>query len=166
MIHVEPQAPASPLEALALSERFVLWNFRAWACCCRGQRLPAEPVVAALANIGAPAAAEALDAVMTRLVLASGRPLAVRCPPHPGLSDDERRLLAGAAAAQRHDRDAFAEIFGDLLSPPAIALVGRSLMEFGAAIGLVGVLLPQPGVRLHPDPFSGDWTAAAPGTLH
>ncbi len=165
MIHVEPQTAASPLEALALSERFVLWNFRAWACCCRGRRLPAEPVVAAFADIGAPDAAAALDAVMTRLVLAGGRPLAVNCPPHPGLSDDERRLLAAAAAAQRHDRDALAALFDDLLNPPACALVGRSLMEFGAAIGLVGVLLPQPGTRFQPEPF-GAGAVTAPATLH
>ncbi len=100
----------------------MLWNLRAWACCCRGRRLPAEPVVAAFANIGAPAAAEALDAAMTRLVLATGRPLAVHCPPHPGLSDDELTLLAAAAAAQRHDRDALTGLFADLLSPPASAL--------------------------------------------
>ncbi|WP_237477928.1 hypothetical protein [Lichenibacterium dinghuense] len=163
MIHARPQAPASALEALALSERFVLWNLRAWACCCRGRRLPAEPVVAAFANIGAPAAAEALDAAMTRLVLATGRPLAVHCPPHPGLSDDELTLLAAAAAAQRHDRDALTGLFADLLSPPASALVGRSLMEFGAAIALVGVLLPQPGPQPAAEGAAAGWPAA---TLH
>lgn len=162
MIHARPQAPESALEALALSERFVLWTIRAWACCCRGRRLPAEPVVNAFSNIGAPAAAEALDSAMTRLVLATGRPLAVSCPPHPGLSDDERMLLAAATAAQRHDRGALTALFADLLSPPASALVGRSLMEFGAAIGLVGVLLPQPGQ----DPRADRWTAAPAATLH
>ena len=162
MIHVAPQSPESALEALALSERFVLWNFRAWACCCRGRRLPAEPVVAAFADIGAPVAAEALDAAMTRLVLATGRPLAVHCPPHPGLSDDERTLLAAAAAAQRHDRDALTTLFVDLLPPAACALVGRSLMEFGAAIARVGVLLPQPG----PAPRADGWPDPAPATLH
>ncbi len=162
MIHVEPKAPASPLEALALSERFVLWNVRAWACCCRGRRLPAEPVVAAFANIGVPAAADALDAAMTRLVLATGRPLAVHCPPHPGLSDDERTLLAAAAAAQRHDRDALTDLFAEVLMRPAAALVGRSLMEFGAAIATVGVLLPQPG----PEAPAAVWPSSTPATLH
>lgn len=162
MIHVEPKAPASPLEALALSERFVLWNVRAWACCCRGRRLPAEPVVAAFANIGVPAAADALDAAMTRLVLATGRPLAVHCPPHPGLSDDERTLLAAAAAAQRHDRDALTDLFAEVLMRPAAALVGRSLMEFGAAIAAVGVLLPQPG----PEAPAAVWPSSALATLH
>lgn len=164
MIHARPQAPESALEALALSERFVLWNFRAWACCCRGRRLPAEPVAAALGDIGAPAAAQALDAVMTRLVLAAGRPLAVSCPAHPGLSDDERRLLAAAAAAQRHDRDALADLFADLLNPPASALVCRALIDFGAAIGLAGVLLPQPG--LDSKALAGDWAAVTHTTLH
>ncbi len=151
MIHAPPQAPAGAagapgtVDALALSERFVLWTFRAWACCCRGRRLPAEPVVAALADIGAPAAAVALDAAMTRLVLATPRPLAVACPPHPALSGDELTLLAAAAAAQRHDRDALAGLFADLLAAPASALIGRSLMEFGAAMAMAGVLLPPSG---------------------
>ena len=162
MIHARPQAPASALDALALSERFVLWNFRAWACCCRGRRLPAEPVVAAFADIGAPAAADALDAAMTRLVLATGRPLAVHCPPHPDLSDDELTLLAAAAAAQRHDRDALAHLFAGVLSPPAAALVGRSLLAFGSAIATVGVLLPQPG----PEAPAAGWADAVPATLH
>lgn len=162
MIHARPQAPDSALEALAPSERFVLWTVRAWACCCRGRRLPAEPVVTAFADIGAPAAAEALDSAMTRLVLATGRPLAVSCPPHPGLSDDERTLLAAVAAAQRHDRDALASLFADLLSPAASALVGRSLMDFGAALGFVGVLLPRPG----PEPRAEGWPAPAAATLH
>ena len=145
MIHAAPQASTSPLEALALSERFVLWSFRAWACCCRGRRLPAEPVASAFANIGAPAAAVALDDAMTRLVLGTSRPLTVHCPPHPGLSEDETRLLAAVAAAQRHDRDDLARLFAEILAPPASALLGRSLMELGAAIATVGVLLPQPG---------------------
>lgn len=162
MIHVEPKAPASPLGALALSERFVLWNVRAWACCCRGRRLPAEPVVAAFANIGVPAAADALDDAMTRLVLATGRPLAVHCPPYPGLSDDERILLAAAAAAQRHDGEALTHLFAAVLMPPASALVGRSLMEFSAAIATVGVILPQPG----PAALPAAWPVTTPATLH
>ena len=145
MFHAAPRAPEGDLDLLALSERFILWNFRAWACCCRGRRLPAEPVADAFGNIGAPAAAVALDAAMTRLVLATARPLAVHCPSHRGLSDDERRLVAAVAAAQRHDRDDLARLFGDVLPPPAVALVSRSLMELGAAIATVGVLLPQPG---------------------
>ena len=165
MVHAEPQAPASPLEALSLSERFVLWNFRSWACCCRARRLPAEPVVSAFANIGAPAAAVALDDAMTRLVLATSRPLAVHCPPHAGLSDDERRLIAAAAAAQRHDRDDLSRLFAEILPPPATALVGRSLMELGAAIAMVGILLPQPGPE-HPVPVPAAWTRPAAATLH
>ena len=166
MIHARPQVPASALEALALSERFVLWSFRAWACCCRTRRLPAEPVAAAFAGLGAPAAAQALDAAMTRLVLATGRPLAVHCPPHPGLSDDERILLAAAAAAQRHDHDALTALFADILRAPASALVGRALMEFGSAIALAGVLLPQPGPRPAPDVPAARWPASVPATLH
>ena len=165
MFHAAPQAPESDLDTLALSERFILWNFRAWACCCRGRRLPAEPVTNAFGNIGAPAAATALDAAMTRLVLATARPLAVHCPSHPGLSDDERRLVAAVAAAQRHDRDDLARLFADVLPPPAVALVSRSLMEFGAAIATVGILLPQPGPEA-PVSVPPDWTGAAAPTLH
>lgn len=158
MIHVEPQAPAG---ALASSERFLLWNFRAWACCCRSRRLPAEPVAAAFSNIGAPAAAAALDAAMTRLVLATTRPIAVRCPPHCGLSDDERTLLGAAAAAQRHDGEELTRLFAELLPAPARAPVGRSLMELAAAIATVGILLPQPGPEME-----ADWPALAAPTLH
>ncbi len=165
MFHAAPQAPASDLAALALSERFILWNFRAWACCCRGRRLPAEPVTNAFGNIGAPAAATALDAAMTRLVLATARPLAVHCPSHPGLSDDERRLVAAVVAAQRHDRADLARLLADVLPPPAVALVSRSLMEFGAAIATVGILLPQPGPEA-PVSVPPDWTGAAAPTLH
>lgn len=165
MIHVAPEAPASPLEALALSERFVLWNVRSWACCCRARRLPAEPVVSAFAGIGAPAAAAALDDAMTRLVLATSRPLAVHCPPHAGLSDDERRLLAAVAAAQRHDRDDLARLFAGILPPPASALVGRSLIDLGAAMAMVGILLPQPGPG-QPTPSPAGWSRPAAATLH
>ena len=165
MVHAEPQAPTTPLEALALSERFMLWTFRSWACCCRARRLPAEPVVSAFANIGAPAAAVALDDAMTRLVLATTRPLKVHCPPHEGLSADEQRLVAAAAAAQRHDRDDLARLFADVLPPPASALVGRSLMELGAAIAMVGILLPQPGPGT-PVPAPADWLRPTSATLH
>ncbi len=165
MIHVAPRAPASPLEALALSERFVLWNYRAWACCCRARRLPAEPVVTAFANIGAPAAAVAIDDAMTRLVLAARRPLAVHCPPVPDLSEDESRLVAAAGAAQRHDRDELARLFSEILPAPASALVGRSLMELGAALATVGVLLPQPGPE-RPAPVPAGWAGLAAATLH
>ena len=165
MFHAAPKAPDSALDALALSERFILWNVRAWACCCRGRRLPAEPVSNAFANIGVPAAAVALDAAMTRLVLATARPLAVHCPSYPGLSDDERRLVAAVAAAQRHDRDDLARLFADVLPPPAVALVGRSLMEFGAAIATVGILLPQSGPET-PVSVPPAWAGAAAPTLH
>ena len=164
MIHVEPQAPATALDALTLSERFLLWNVRAWACCCRGQRLPAEPVAAAFADIGVPAAASALDAAMTRLVLATARPLTVHCPPFAGLSGDERTLLDAAAAAQRHDGAAFHRLLADLLPSPASALVGRAMAELGTAIAGVGLVLPQAGPAAAPALF--DAAASAPPTLH
>lgn len=164
MIHVEPQAPATALDALALSERFLLWNLRAWACCCRGQRLPAEPVAAAFTEVGAPAAAAALDAAMTRLVLATCRPLTVHCPPFADLSGDERILLDAAAAAQRRDGEAFHRLLADLLPAPASALVGRAMAELGAAMAGVGLLLPQPGPPAAATPF--DAAPSAPPTLH
>lgn len=165
MIHVAPHVSADPLDALALSERFVLWNFRAWACCCRGRRLPAEPVSASLAKVGAPQAAVALDIAMTRLVLEAARPLVVSCPPHPTLSEDERILVAATAAAQRHDRHDLARLFVDLLPAPASALVGRALIDLGAAIATVGILLPQPGPEA-PVALPAGWPALASATLH
>ncbi len=165
MIHVAPSLSANPIDALALSERFVLWNFRAWACCCRGRRLPAEPVASSFARVGAPGAATALDIAMTRLALATARPLAVSCPPHPGLSDDERRLVAATAAAQRHDRGEIARLFVDLLPAPAVALVSRALVDLGGALAMVGILLPQPGPEAAVA-FPDDWPASTPATLH
>ena len=165
MIHVEPTSSASALDGLALSERFVLWNFRAWACCCRGQRLPAEPVVSSFTRVGAPEAATALDAAMTRLVLATARPLAVSCPPHPGLSEDERRLVAATAAAQRHDRGEIARLFADLLPAPAVAAVSRALVDLGGGLAMVGILLPQPGPEA-PVAVPDGWLAQVPATLH
>jgi hypothetical protein len=165
MIHVAPTPSANPVEALALSERFVLWNFRAWACCCRGQRLPAEPVVSSLSRVGAPEAAAALDTAMTRLVLEAARPLAVSCPPHPGLSGDERRLLAATAAAQRHDRGELARLFADILPDPACAAVGHALMELAGALAMVGILLPQPGPEALVAVTEG-WAAQTSMTVH
>lgn len=165
MIHVAPISSATPLETLALSERFVLWNFRAWACCCRGQRLPAEPVVSSFTRVGAPEAAMALDAAMTCLVLATARPLAVFCPPHPGLSEDERRLVVATAAAQRHDRGEIARLFAELLPSPAVAAVSRALVDLGGALAMVGILLPQPSSDA-PVAMPDGWPAFTPSTLH
>ena len=102
MIHWERENRGETLDSLALSERFLLWNVRAWACGCRSHHLPAEPVCLALRNLGIPNAATALDAAMTHLVLATRRPLAVNCPPYTSFSGDEAMLIAAAAAAQRH----------------------------------------------------------------
>ncbi len=165
MIHVAPNSSANPIDALALSERFVLWNFRAWACCCRGQRLPAEPVVSSFARVGAPEAASALDTAMTRLVLATARPIAVSCPPCQGLSEDERRLVAATAAAQRHDRGEIDRLFADLLQAPAAAAVSRALVDLGGALAMVGILLPQPGPEA-PMAISDGWPTFTPATLH
>ena len=126
MIHSKPETRDGALDALALSERFLLWNFRAWACSCRGQRLPAEPVRLACQNIGIPAAATAIDAAMTHLVLATRRPLAVNCPPHAGLSDDERMLIAAAAAAQSQECCRARELLGQVLPAPGSGPRGRS----------------------------------------
>ena len=143
MIHIKPQARNDTLDALLLSERFLLWNFRAWACSCRGQRLPAEAVRLAFQNIGIPAAALAVDVAMTHLVLATRRPLAVNCPPHHGLSGDETMLIAAAAAAQRQDCSSARETLGQVLPGPALDLVVADLTDLGRWLATVGILLPS-----------------------
>ena len=147
MIHIKPEARDDRLDALALSERFLLWNVRAWACSCRGQRLPAEPVRLAFQNIGIPAAASAIDTAMTHLVLATRRPLAVNCPPHTGLSDDETMLIAAAAAAQRQDGSLVSELLEEVLPVPALDLVVEALFELGRWLATVGIVLPASGPK-------------------
>ena len=165
MIHITPEARDDTLDALSLSERFLLWNFRAWACSCRGQRLPAEPVRLAFQNIGIPAAAVAVDAAMTHLVLATCRPLAVNCPPHQGLSGDETMLIAAAAAAQRQDCRSAKDLLRQVLPNPALDLVVGALADLGRWLATVGVLLPSSG--LHAEAVScRNAATAVPPTLH
>ena len=165
MIHIKPERRDDTLDALALSERFLLWNFRAWACSCRGQRLPAEPVRLAFQNIGIPAAVAAMDAAMTHLVLATCRPLAVNCPPYQGLSGDETMLIAAAAAAQRQDRPSARDLLGRVLPGPALDLVVAALVDLGRWLGTVGIVLPSGDPRVEAVPCRNA-ASAVPPTLH
>ncbi len=165
MIHSEPETHGETLDALALSERFLLWNLRAWACSCRSQRLPAEPVRLAFQNVGIPDAATAIDAAMTHLVLATRRPLAVNCPPHTGLSSDETMLIAAAAAAQRQDCRLARTLLGQVLPGPALALVIGALIDLGRSLSTVGILLPSGEPRVEAASSRYGAIAARP-TLH
>lgn len=164
MIHSKPETRDGALDVLALSERFLLWNFRAWACSCRGQRLPAESVRLAFQNIGIPAAATAIDAAMTHLVLATRRPLAVNCPPHASLSGDERMLIAAAAAAQSQDCCSARELLEQVLPAPALDLVVGALIDLGRTLATVGILLPSSGPGAEGKLYRA--AIAVPPTLH
>lgn len=165
MIHSKPERHGEKLDALALSERFLLWNIRAWACSCRGRHLPAEPVRLAFQNVGIPDAAAAIDAAMTHLVLATRRPLAVYCPPYIGLSDDETMLIAAAAAAQRQDCRSARDLLGQVLPGPALDLVVAALIDLGRWLATVGILLPTGEPRVDVASARDSAIAARP-TLH
>ena len=107
----------------------------------------------------------AIDAAMTHLVLATCRPLAVNCPPHAGLSEDESMLLAAAAAAQRQDCCSAKDLLGQVLPVPALDLVVGALIELGRWLATVGILLPSSGPGVDAASFRNAAIAVTP-TLH
>ena len=136
-------------DALPRPERFLLQSLRAWACCCRGRCLPAEPVRHAFAALGIPTGAEALDTAMTRIVLDTRRPLALHCPPHAGVTADEARLLAAAGAAQEEDPDRARALLADLLPATSAATVADALACLGLHLAAAGLPLCE-GAALVP----------------
>jgi|GEM_PF-2842699 len=108
------------IEALPFPAQFLLWAMRTWVVAIRnGQPLP-EHLRGALDAARAPEALVELDATLGLIAAGTARPLDLRCPRCPWLSDDEMQLLRVAEALQA-GKPGLARQRLDALLPPAAA---------------------------------------------
>lgn len=140
-----PLSPPWPENAsdLAPIERTVLLALRLWAAAFRRGEDPMPDLFAAMAERGAPRdAALSVDALLAVAARTARRPLDLRCPSCPGLSDDEARLLRAGALAQRGDPDAAEGALRPLLSDAGASFALGPLEGLGALLAAAGRRLP------------------------
>jgi hypothetical protein len=101
-----PPTPYPDLAAdLDRAESVLLLAIRSWGESFREDEDPIAFLLRELEVAGAADAAFSIDAVMSIVVRVARRPIDIRCPCCPRLSDDEKHLLRAASFAQEGDRD-------------------------------------------------------------
>jgi hypothetical protein len=134
--------------ALTPVERTVLRALRLWVAAFRRGADPRPDVLAAMAEGGASGdAALSVDALLAVAARTARRPLDLRCPACPRLSDDEATLLHAAALAQRGDTEGAESALRPLLSDAGASFAVGPLEGLGTLLGAARQRLP---LRLPP----------------
>lgn len=130
---------------LTPAERLLLWGMRTYV---GGLRL-GVPVMGCIrrtfAEGMAEAAAEPLEAVMIFLTEGARRPMEVKCPRCPAVSDDERLLLRLAALGQAGDDASTMFLAREVLVPGAVQVAAPVFRMLGAALLEANLRLPPAG---------------------
>lgn len=132
------------IEALPFPAQFLLWAMRTWVAAVRnGQPLP-EHLRGALTAARAPEALVELDATLGLVAAGTARPLDLRCPRCPWVSDDECRLLAVARALQAGQPALARRRLDSLLPPAAARLVLLPFARLAGRLRAAGLRVAEP----------------------
>jgi hypothetical protein len=116
-----PSTPYPDLAAdLDQGEAVLLLALRWWGESFREDEDPIPRLLQGLETAGAADAAFSIDGLMSIVARVARRPIDIRCPRCPRLSNDEKHLLRAASLAQDGDRDMAEKVLRTtLLSPQA-----------------------------------------------
>jgi hypothetical protein len=163
-----PPTPYPDLAAdLDKGETILLLAIRWWGESFREGEDPIPCLLEGLETAGTADAAFSIDGLMSIVARIARRPVDIRCPRCPRLSDDEKHLLRAASLAQNGDRDMTEKVLRTtLLSPQAAEFA------FGPLEGL-GEIFAQARLFLSRRRLSGDDHAMddsreswSPSTIH
>lgn len=91
--------------SLIKAESLMLLSMRWWVRCHTQQECPMERLIQGMRRGGAPDAAHSVNGLMWIVARTGQRPVDIRCPRCPTLSDDEATLLHAAWLAQEARSD-------------------------------------------------------------
>jgi len=148
------------------AEKMLFWSVRTWV-----QRLKreeaAEPLLAeAYGRLGMADAALTFDAAMSLLTASARRPIDVRCPSCPELSDDERLLARALAAAQRGDEAGLWRLLAELMQPPGVRVGARQFQRLAQRFREARLVLPEAQAGAMEVRASHAMAAGEASTLH
>jgi hypothetical protein len=145
----EPAGDAPP--ELPLPETVLLWSMRTWAAGCRQNMPVARYIDPVFAELGAPEAPDHFYGLMWALCHGAARKIAVHCPYHSRVSDDEHTLLDLLALTQ--EKQAFERLLllRSLLRPLSAGPVAQSASGLVRELNRAGLFLAAafPPVRRH-----------------
>ena len=165
ILHTYPVAA----EALDRAEGVVLTGMRKWVAELKRGADPMRRLRQDMAGLGAPDAALSLDQFLHIVARTARRPVDMRCPRCPRLSEDEQRLLHAAALAQAGESGrAERTLRCGLLSPPGAEFALGPLEGLGELLLGIGLALPRRVFAEEQDlPGGGTvWASPLPATLH
>ncbi len=121
-----------PLEAL------LLWTIRAWVVGQCHARDAASGINKVFAQLGAPEAAQSLEAFMHALARGGRRSVEIHCTCTPNVSDDERALLRVLALEQEEAPDESCALLAGLITERDAAAASASAYRLVNALELAG----------------------------
>jgi hypothetical protein len=163
-----PPTPYPDLAAdLDKGEALLLIAIRWWGESFREGEDPIPCLLQGLETAGTADAAFSIDGLMSIVARVARRPVDIRCPRCPRLSDDEKNLLRAAGLAQNGDRDMAEKILRtSLLSAQAAEFALGPLEGLGELFAKARLFLSRrrfPGDDQAPDDSRESWS---PSSLH
>ena len=149
-------------------ESVLLIAIRWWGESFREGEDPIPCLLQGLETAGTADAAFSIDGLMSIVARVARRPVDIRCPRCPRLSDDEKHLLRAASLAQNGDRDMAEKVLRTtLLSPQAAEFALGPLEGLGELFAKARLFLSRRGLPADEEEATDDGRESwSPFSIH
>jgi hypothetical protein len=163
-----PPTPYPDLAAdLDKGESILLIAIRLWVESFREGEDPLPALLQGLGTAGTADAAFSIDGLMSIVVRVARRPVDIRCPRCPHLSDDEKHLLQAASLAQNGDREMTDKVLRTtLLSPQAAEFALGPLEGLGELFAKARLFLSRRRLPTDEQEAGDSRESWSPSSLH